>query len=100
MPVEVDLALDVDLLGEEGLAQKVNQLFYLTRASLKRRQIDELWKARRAKAPASLAETILSDAVVGAIRKELRRTTGHKVEDEELGKLLKETVLRSECFDK
>ena len=100
MPVEVDLALEVDLLGEETLAQKVNQLFYLTRASLKRRQIDKLWKLRRAKSASSLAETILSEAVIGAIRKELRRRTGHKVEDEELSKLLKETVLRSECFDK
>ncbi len=100
MPVEVDLALDVDLLGEVTLTQKVNQLFYLTRASLKRRQIDELWKARRAKSPTSLAETILSDAVIGAIRKELRRKTGHKVEEEEVGRLLKETVLRPECFDK
>lgn len=100
MPVEVDLALDVDLLGDESLTQKVNQLFYLTRASLKRRQIDELWKVRRAKSPSSLAETILSDAVIGAIRKELRRTTGHKVEEEEVSRLIKETVLRPECFDK
>lgn len=100
MPVEVDLALDVDLLSEESLTQKVNQLFYLTRASLKRRQIDELWKARRAKSPSSLAETILSEAVISALRKELRRNTGHKVEDEELGRILKETVLRPECFDK
>jgi hypothetical protein len=100
VPVEVDLALDVDLLGDESASQKVNQLFYLTRASLKRRQIDELWKARRAKSPSSLAETILSEAVVGAIRKELRRKTGHKADDQEVTKLLRETVLRPECFDK
>jgi hypothetical protein len=47
-----------------------------------------------------LAETILSDLVIGAIRKELRRKTGQKVEDEEVSKLLKETILRPECFDK
>jgi hypothetical protein len=100
MPVEVDLALDVDLLSEESLAQKVNQLFYLTRASLKRRQIDELWQARRAKSPTSLAETILSDSVISAIRKELRRNTCHKVEEAEVSKLIKGNVLRPECFDK
>lgn len=100
VPVEVDLALDVDLLGEESSIQKVNQLFYLSRAALKRRQIDELWKARRAKSPHSLAETILSDSVIGAIRKELRRKTGHKVEDKELVALLEDTVLRPECLEK
>jgi hypothetical protein len=52
--VVIDLALEVDLLGEEPPAHKVSQLFYLSRESLKKRQIDELWKARRATSPASL----------------------------------------------
>lgn len=100
MPVKIDLALDVDLLGDETLNQKINQLFYLTRESLKRRQIDELWKVKRATSPQSLTATILSDAVVDAIRKELRRTTGHKIEADEISALLKETIIRPECFDK
>ena len=40
--VVIDLALEVDLLGEEPPAHKVSQLFYLSRESLKKRQIDEL----------------------------------------------------------
>ena len=43
LPIVVDLALDVDLFGEDTLAQKANQLYYLTKESLKRRQIDALW---------------------------------------------------------
>lgn len=46
MPVQIDLALDVELLGEATLPSKSAQLFYLTLESLKRRQIDELWRAR------------------------------------------------------
>jgi hypothetical protein len=46
LPVVIDLALEVDLLGDEPPAHKVNQLFYLSRESLKKRQIDELWKAQ------------------------------------------------------
>jgi hypothetical protein len=42
MPVEVDLAVDVNLLGEGAHTQKANQLFYLTCESLKSRQIDDL----------------------------------------------------------
>ena len=73
---------------------KVSQLFYLTRESLKRRQIDELWKAKRATSPASLAQVLVSDNVAEAIRKELWRQTGHRVETPEIARLLTETVLR------
>lgn len=99
LPVEIDLALDVNLLSEETTAaKKVDQLFYLTRESLKRRQIDELWRARRATSPRSLAEVLASEPVAEAIRKELRRQTGERVEAEEVVRLLRETVIRPECF--
>jgi len=99
LPVEIDLALEVNLLGEATPTQKANQLFYLSRESLKRRQIDDLWKARRAQSPKSLATVLGSDAVTEAIRKELKRTTGQKVERDEIVRLLKETVVRPECYE-
>jgi hypothetical protein len=99
LPVEIDLALDVNLLGDSTPAQKAGQLFYLSRESLKRRQIDELWKARRAQSPKSLAKVLGSDAVTEAIRKELKRTTNQKVERAEIARLLKETVVRPECYE-
>jgi hypothetical protein len=40
----------------------------LTRESLKKRQIDEVWKARRAISPTSLAQVLTSDPVAEAIR--------------------------------
>ena len=98
LPIVVDLALEVDLFGEETLAQKANQLYYLTKESLKRRQIDILWQAKRATSPKSLARVLCSDTVVTAIRKELKRTTGQSVIDAEIVRLLKETVLRPECL--
>ncbi len=94
----MDLALDVDLLGGGTVTQKVNQLFYLTRESLKKRQIDGLWRARRATSPACLAEVLVSEPVLAAVRKELKRKTGHKTEDAEISRLLRETVIRDECF--
>jgi hypothetical protein len=94
LPVVIDLALDVDLLGDEQVGHKVNRLFFLTRESLKKRQIDELWKAKRATSPASLGQVRVSDNVAEAIRKELWRQTGHRVETLEIVRLLTETVLR------
>jgi predicted type IV restriction endonuclease len=99
LPIIVDLALEVDLLSENTLPHKANQLYYLTRESLKRRQIDALWQAKRATSPKSLAKVLCSDTVVTAIRKELKRTTGQSVTDVEIVRLLKETVLIPECVD-
>ena len=99
MPIRVDLALDVDLLGLGTPTEKAEKLFYLTRESLKRRQIDDLWRVSRATAPASLAEVLVSEPVIAAVRKELRRKTGHKTDDAEISRLLRETVIKGECFD-
>lgn len=78
---------------------KASQLFFLCRESLKRRQIDELWKARRATWPKSIASVLLAGPVTEAIRKELRRKTGQKVDNAEVERLLRETVLRAECLE-
>ena len=98
LPIIVDLALDVDLLSEDSVTQKANQLYYLTKESLKRRQIDALWQAKRATSPRSLAKILCSDNVVLAIRKELKRTTGQAVTDASVIKLLRDTVLKPECL--
>ncbi len=99
LPVQIDLALDVNLLGDETPTQKANQLFYLTRESFKKRQIDELWKAKRATSPRSLAVVLSSEPVATAVRKELRRRTGQNVGAAEITRLLRETVIRPECLE-
>jgi predicted type IV restriction endonuclease len=98
LPIVVDLALEVDLFGEETLAQKANQLYYLTKESLKRRQIDTLWQAKRATSPKSLAKVLCSENVVTAIRKELKRMTGQSITEVEIERLLNNTVVRPECL--
>jgi len=99
LPMVVDLALEVNLFGDETLAHRANQLYYLTKESLKRRQIDALWQAKRATSPKSLARVLCSDNVVTAIRKELKRTTRQSVTDAEVVRLLNATVLRPECIE-
>lgn len=98
LPVVIDLAFDVGILGDSPAAEKANQLFYISLESFKRRQIDELWKAKRASSPKSLAGAVVSPAVVDGIRKELRRTTGQNIEVSEIARLLRETVIRPDCL--
>lgn len=96
LPVVIDSALEVEILGTESSPHKVNQLFYLSKDSFKRRQIDELWEMRRATSPKSLSQVVLSEPVVTAIRRELKRSTGQTVEEKEIARLLRETVIRPE----
>jgi len=99
LPVVIDLALSVDLLDDATpLAKKAESLFFLTRESFKRNQIDELWRTRAATSPRQLASAILSDPVVDALRKEIRRVTKYNPEAADLVRLLKETVIRSDCL--
>lgn len=88
-PAVIDLAIRADLLGEDTPAAKVSALFPITREGMKRHAIDDLWKAKRATSPASLAKVMTSAAVVNAIRLELKRQTGHSVDDKELAGLVR-----------
>ena len=99
LPVSVDLALEIDLLGEESASVKADGLFYLAKESFKRRQIDELWRAKAATSPAVLGSVVLSEAVLDEIRKELRRRTTHNVGVKDLRDLLERSVLRPDVFE-
>ena len=91
--------MEVNLVRDETASQKAGKLFYLTRESLKRHQLDEIWKAKRATSPKSLAAVLSSPAVADAIRKELRRKTKQNVDVDEITRLLRETVIRPECLE-
>jgi predicted type IV restriction endonuclease len=100
LPIVVELAMEVDLLGPETPQQKAATLYYLTRVAFKRRLIDDFWKAKSATSPKSLARAVLAPPVVEAIRREIKKQTDHKSTDAEISELLRTTVLRAECLAK
>src|SRR4051795_13174149 len=91
LPVVIDLALEVDLLGDGGPSHKADALFPLSKEAFKRRVIDDLWRAKAATSPKSLTSVLLSDVVLEAARKELRRQTSHNIDVKELARLLQTT---------
>jgi hypothetical protein len=96
LPVVVDLALEVDLLGDATAAQKANDLFYLSKEAIKRGLLDELWRTKAATSPKSLANVMLSDSMIEALRKELRKQTGYNGDLSKLKKSVCEEVIRPE----
>jgi hypothetical protein len=98
LPVVMDLAFEVDLLGEGGPSQKAESLFYLSKEAFKRRLIDDLWHAKAATSPKSIASVLTSEVVLEQVRKELRRRTGHQIETKDLERSIRETVLRTDAL--
>lgn len=96
LPVVVDLAFEVDLLSDATLTQKADALFHLSKEAIRRRLLDELWRAKAATSPKSLVNAILSDSVIDALRKELRKQTAYNGDPSELKKIVVEEVIRAE----
>ena len=96
LPVVMDLALEVDLLNDATAVQKTDALFHLSKGAIKRRLLDELWRAKAATSPKSLASVMLSESVIEALRKELRRQTGYNGDPSELKKTVCEEIIRPE----
>jgi predicted type IV restriction endonuclease len=94
LPAIVDLALEIDLLSDVGLQTKTEALFHLSKEAIKRRLLDELWKAKAATSPRSLATIITSEAVLEAVRKELRRQTTYNSDVLEIKRIIENEMLR------
>lgn len=94
LPVVVDMAFEVDLLGPASLAEKTELMFLLHREALKRRRIDEVWRHRAATEPGALLDVILSESMLDQLRKEVKRRTGTATTVEALSE-----VIRTEIVD-
>jgi len=96
--VATTLVFEVDLLGEEAPAKKVDKLFHLHRSALKRQTIAELWKQKAATAPAALARVLQSDSVLTAVRTEIWRKSRFKPELKDLEDALRSQVIRPDLL--
>lgn len=80
-PGALHVLLEVDLLSDMAPAKKVEGLFYLHRAALKRELIGDLWKRKAATAPTAMADVLLSESVIDAVRKEVRWASKYNPEE-------------------
>ncbi len=99
LPVIIDLVFSFDLSAATS-PEAMAELFYLSYESLKRKQIDDLWRVKRATSPQALAQAMTSEVVLTVVQRELRRITGHKSDPDDLRQLIRETVIRPECFER
>ncbi|MDR2454509.1 MAG: type I restriction enzyme HsdR N-terminal domain-containing protein [Bifidobacteriaceae bacterium] len=97
MPVSVDLVIEIDLLDDSAtVAKKAAAIGLIAKEFLKRGHLEELWKVNAATSPEKLVEVVLSEAVVAEARRELKRQTGHRIDDADLARLIRDTVVRAD----
>lgn len=99
LPITVDLVFAIDLLDDSTpINEKVGSLFYLSRESMKREQVRDVWQQALATAPATVAAAVVSGPVVDAVRKEIKRQTGRSLEASEVLAALRTGVLRPDLI--
>lgn len=100
LPVALDLVMEVDILDPASTPKSAaDQLWHLSKDAMRRRTIEEIWRARAATAPKKLAEVIMTDSVIAEIRRELRRRTGYNAEPTDLAQFIKNTVIMPDLVD-
>ncbi|MEO8093344.1 MAG: type I restriction enzyme HsdR N-terminal domain-containing protein [Pseudolysinimonas sp.] len=92
--VQTQLSFAVDLLGDESPTKKTDKLFLIHRESFKKNLIADDWRGKAATTPAAIAQSLLSTAVLDAIRKDIRTRTKFNAEADDLAHLIREEVLR------
>lgn len=98
LPVQMDMVLDVDLLSDDTVAKKADQMFYMSRIAFKKHAVDEVWKTRAAMSAKAITKIVLSETVVEAVRKELRRQTKYNAEAVQIEAVLRNEIVRPEVL--
>ena len=94
LPIGIDCVLAIDLLDQDAkLRQQENKLFYLSKESFSRNQIEQLWQHTKASSPESLLKAIIDESSLDAIRKSIRRDTGFSIETYEVKRLILDNVI-------
>lgn len=99
-PIDWEEVLCFDMGTITRSADDLAKLFMLCRESINSDTLDAFHRQAQIVNRYVIAETLLSDAIVGAVRKEFRRVfDGLKVTDHELRVLLSNEVIKRETLD-
>ncbi len=100
-PIDQDLVAEIDMLSLVAKNQAhIEQLFLLSREGWVKSSLPAYYTQRQATNKFTLAASLLSDSVVDAIRKELRKFSPDvKVQNDEIRDVLNKEVLKREVVE-
>ncbi len=83
-PIQEVLILDIDLLGDAPLAERVSQLNSISREALVKQVLTAEWNAIRSLNPENIWAALRSAPVMAALRAQIRKSTGQLVDIKKL----------------
>ena len=90
---ELTLIFEVDILDENlKPAEKVERLFLITKEGISKGRLADYLAAQNAISPKTLKPIFVSDDVLAAIRKEIKRKTNHNVDQKDLKQAVKRII--------
>jgi len=92
-PVRTEFCSEADILGGNK-NETVDLLYLLSKRSVGRNELARYWEEKLALSAPNLLSALLSEPVLGAVRREFRRLTNHLLSTAEIRDLLKRQVLR------
>lgn len=99
-PIEADAVFAVNLLDESVKPAHLLEKLYLVSREAASAQLDQYWRQKEATSRYVLAQLLLNDPVIRAIRRELSRLfKGIKVTDAEIAALLRNEVLKRDALE-
>jgi hypothetical protein len=97
---EVALAFSVGILDEQQPPEeKVERLFLISREGLWKGHLSRYWQRARALAPATLAEALLSEPTLAAIRTRLWKQTGQRLDMGDIADALIHSIIRGNVYE-
>jgi hypothetical protein len=97
-PMEVHELINVNVLAENrNISKMADWLFYISKKSFEKKQIDNLWKIKTSTSPSEILNSLFSDKTIDALRRDLQnRTKYFKITNNEIRKILKENIIKKD----
>lgn len=97
-PVSTTLIYSLDLLDKENLKQAPELIWYLTKPSVQKGELESFWKRTNAMLPENLAKLLYSEDIVKRLRTQLKKETGIYFQAEDVAKSLYELIIHEVEF--
>lgn len=99
-PVTTTLIYKLDLLNKDDYKKCPELLWYLTKASVERGELETFWKKTDALNPTNVAKLLYSEEIVRRLRNDLKDQTGIYFQIEDVANSLKDIIVEKVEFPK
>jgi hypothetical protein len=91
-PITTSLIFKLDLLNPEDLKIAHEQIWYLTKKAVEKKELEIFWKRTNALQPTNLAKILYSEEIVKRLRNDLKLETGIYFQLEDVAKSLRDII--------